>query len=148
VCGRARCPSRFSRSEGVCAAPGAAEPAAISSGVRTARPTWDEIDRRLRDIAARRAGLDLDEARWLLVARREGLHRHFGYARLEEYMERVLGYGPHAPTLLEEAVAAIRGTGFSAAEARRAVGAAASHAGAGASLEALIRAGFQQLHRP
>jgi hypothetical protein len=66
------------------------------SAVRTARPTWDEIDRRLRGIAARRAGLDLEEARWLLVARREELHRHLGYARLEEYMERVLGYGPHA----------------------------------------------------
>jgi hypothetical protein len=39
--------------------------AVVSSGVRTARPTWDEIDRRLRAIAARRTGLDLDEARWL-----------------------------------------------------------------------------------
>lgn len=66
------------------------------SAARTPRPTWDEIDRRLRDLAARRAGLDLEEARWLLVARREALHRHLGFATLEEYMERVLGYGPHA----------------------------------------------------
>lgn len=73
-----------------------AEVAFASSGARTVRPTWDEIDRRLRSIAARRAGLDLEEARWLLVARREELHRHLGFARLEEYMERVLGYGPHA----------------------------------------------------
>jgi hypothetical protein len=67
-----------------------------SSGARTVCPAWDEIDRRLRSIAARRAGLDVEEARWLLVARREGLHRHLGFARIEEYMERVLGYGPHA----------------------------------------------------
>jgi hypothetical protein len=66
------------------------------SGARTVRPTWHEIDRRLRAIAAKRVGLDLEEARWLLVARREGLHRHLGFARIEEYMERVLGYGPHA----------------------------------------------------
>ena len=58
------------------------ESAVIASDVRTVGPTWDEIDQRLRAIAARRAGLDLDEARWLLVARREGVHRHFGYARL------------------------------------------------------------------
>jgi hypothetical protein len=67
-----------------------------ASGGRTASPTWDEIDRRLRAIAAKRVGLDLEEARWLLVARREGMHRHLGFARLEEYMERVLGHGPHA----------------------------------------------------
>jgi hypothetical protein len=66
------------------------------SGDRTMRPTWDEIDRRLRAIAAKRVGLDLEEARWLLIARREELHRQLGFARLEEYMERVLGYGPHA----------------------------------------------------
>jgi hypothetical protein len=65
------------------------------SGARTDRPTWDEIDRQLRAIAARRAGLDLEEARWLVVARSEQLHRYLGYGRLEEYMERVLGYGPH-----------------------------------------------------
>jgi hypothetical protein len=67
-----------------------------TSGRRTVSPPWDEIDRQLRAIAAKRVGLDLEEARWLLVARREGLHRHLGFARLEEYMERVLGYGPHA----------------------------------------------------
>src|SRR5688500_284293 len=59
-------------------------------------PTWTEIDRNLRAIARRRAALDIDEARWLVMARRKALHRQFGYARLEEYLERVLGYGPHA----------------------------------------------------
>jgi hypothetical protein len=68
----------------------------FASGIRTVTPTWDEIDRRLRAIAARRVGLDMEEAQWLLAARRERLHRHLGFARIEEYMERVMGYGPHA----------------------------------------------------
>ena len=72
------------------------ENATESSGGRTVCPTWTEIDRNLRAIARRRAALDVDEARWLVMARREALHRQFGYARLEEYLERVLGYGPHA----------------------------------------------------
>src|SRR5688572_15944696 len=54
-------------------------------------PAWTEIDRNLRAIARRRAALDVDEARWLVMARRKPLHRQFGYARLEEYLERVLG---------------------------------------------------------
>jgi HNH endonuclease len=57
---------------------------------------WREADRQLRRIAARRAALDLDEARWLLVARRERVHEAFGFASLLEYVERVLGHRPHA----------------------------------------------------
>jgi hypothetical protein len=60
-------------------------------------------------------------------------------------------YGEPPPTLedtiVEDAVAAIRGTGFSAAEARSAVAAATSHVGPDAPIEELIRAAFQQLHR-
>src|SRR5690349_23983213 len=56
---------------------------------------WQQADRALRSIA-RRAGLDAEEARWLLVARRTALHRQLGFATLAEYLERVLGYGPHA----------------------------------------------------
>jgi hypothetical protein len=70
----------------------------VSSAGRTVRPTWAEIDQQLRAIAARRAALDLDEARWLVVARRTGMHRHLGFARLEEYVERVMGHGAHAAT--------------------------------------------------
>lgn len=65
------------------------------SGVRTHRPMWDEIDRHLRAIAARRIGLDLEEARWLVAARRAEVHRHLGHARLEDYLEHALGYTPH-----------------------------------------------------
>jgi hypothetical protein len=59
---------------------------------------WQSIDAQLRSIAARRAALDAEEARWLLEAQRADVHRHLGYATLLEYMERVLGYGPHAAT--------------------------------------------------
>ena len=56
---------------------------------------WQQADRALRSIAARRAGLDAEEMRWLLVARRTALHRQLGFATLAEYLERVLGYRPH-----------------------------------------------------
>src|SRR5688500_5874736 len=56
---------------------------------------WREADRALRRIAARRAALDLEEARWLLIARRESVHERFGYGSFLEYIERVLGYQPH-----------------------------------------------------
>lgn len=55
-----------------------------------------EADRQLRRIARRRAGLEADEARWLLVARRAAVHLAFGYATFAEYVERVLGHGPRA----------------------------------------------------
>src|SRR5262245_56162459 len=55
---------------------------------------WREIDRELRRIAKRRAGLDRDEARWLLAAQRAEVHRRVGCATFAEYVERVLGYGP------------------------------------------------------
>jgi len=58
------------------------------------RPDWKEADRALRRIAARRAGLDAEEARWLLVARAAGAHVECGFATFGEYIEHVLGYGP------------------------------------------------------
>jgi hypothetical protein len=62
------------------------------------QPSWKEADRALRRIAARRAGLDAEEARWLLVARDAEVHRRFGFASFAEYVERVLGYGPRTLT--------------------------------------------------
>lgn len=55
---------------------------------------WREADRQLRRIAKRRAGLDAEEARWLLAAERAQVHRQVGCATFAEYVERVLGYGP------------------------------------------------------
>jgi hypothetical protein len=34
----------------------------------------------------------------LVAARKTEVHRHLGFATLLEYVERVLGYGPHAAT--------------------------------------------------
>ena len=56
---------------------------------------WREIDRRMRRLAARRAALDVEEARMLVVAKRAEIHRHLGYGSFAEYIERVLGYAPN-----------------------------------------------------
>jgi hypothetical protein len=56
---------------------------------------WREIDRRVRGLAARRAAMDVEEARLLIEARRADVHRHLGYGSFDEYIERVLGYAPH-----------------------------------------------------
>jgi len=55
---------------------------------------WREAHRQLQQIAARRATLDAEEAKWLLIARRERVHVQLGYGSFIEYMERALGYRP------------------------------------------------------
>ena len=55
---------------------------------------WREIDRRVRRLAGRRAGLDAEEARLLIAAKAAEVHRHLGYGSFDEYLERVLGYAP------------------------------------------------------
>jgi hypothetical protein len=57
---------------------------------------WQEVDRRLREYARHRASLDAAEAFDLLRAEQLKLYFLFGFANLFEYMEHVLGYGPHA----------------------------------------------------
>jgi len=47
-------------------------------------------------IAKRRAGLDVDEAKWLLIARREQVHVPLGFGSFLEYLERTLGYRPRS----------------------------------------------------
>jgi hypothetical protein len=56
---------------------------------------WRAIDRRMRQLAARRAALDVEEARMLLLAKRLEIHRYLGYGSFAEYIERVLGYAPN-----------------------------------------------------
>ncbi|MCB9561145.1 MAG: HNH endonuclease [Kofleriaceae bacterium] len=58
--------------------------------------SWRQLDRQLRGVARRRAALDAEEARCLVLAQQLELHRRFGYATLLEYLERTLGYGPRA----------------------------------------------------
>ena len=57
---------------------------------------WREVDRQLRTIAQRRAALDAEEARWLRKAEALQLWRELGMVSALDYLERVLGYAPHA----------------------------------------------------
>ena len=53
-----------------------------------------EIDRELRRIAKKRAGLDIDEAQWLREAERHRVWRKLGFSTALEYLEDVFGYAP------------------------------------------------------
>ncbi len=55
-----------------------------------------ELDQRLRSYARRRGALDAAEALDLVSAEQVRIHLVFGCATLFEYLERALGYGPHA----------------------------------------------------
>ena len=57
---------------------------------------WMEVDTALRGIARRRAALDADEARWLREAQALKIWRPLGMTNAQDYMERILGYGPKA----------------------------------------------------
>lgn len=53
-----------------------------------------EIDRNLRTIAMRRAGLDAELARWLRRADHEQVWNELGYVHALEYLEDVFGFSP------------------------------------------------------
>jgi hypothetical protein len=55
---------------------------------------WREVDEKLRTIAAHRAALDAEEARWLREAERLQIWRPLGMVSALDYMERVLGLHP------------------------------------------------------
>jgi len=57
---------------------------------------YQQVDRRLREYTRHRSALDAAELFDLVRAEQLRLHVVFGYVTLYEYMERVLGYGPHA----------------------------------------------------
>jgi hypothetical protein len=61
---------------------------------QTRRPSWREAHQQLQRIARGRGALDVEEAKWLLVARETGAHRELGYGSFLEYVERTLGYAP------------------------------------------------------
>jgi hypothetical protein len=56
---------------------------------------WREIDRQLRSVAKRRAALDREELELIRKAITVQLWRPLGIVSMREYMENVLGYGPH-----------------------------------------------------
>lgn len=65
-------------------------------GAHGSNERWRTVDAKLRALAKKRSEMDAEEATWLVAARKAEVHRHLGLASLLEYMERVLGYGPHA----------------------------------------------------
>jgi hypothetical protein len=62
---------------------------------QTGEPEYRQIDRRLREYARRRSALDAAEAFDLVRAEDMKLYFHLGCSSLYDYLERVLGYGPH-----------------------------------------------------
>src|SRR5215208_428217 len=62
--------------------------------VKQASDNYREIDRQLRSIAKRRAGLDVEEARWLREAEKHSIWRKLGFSTALEYLEEVFGYSP------------------------------------------------------
>src|SRR5678816_1222413 len=59
-----------------------------------ARADWERAHAELVRLARTRAGLDSEEAHWLLIALRSGAHRRLGFASFLEYLERIFGYSP------------------------------------------------------
>src|SRR5215208_3070829 len=62
--------------------------------VKQASDSYREIDRQLRSIAKRRAGLDVEEARWLRETETLRIWRKLGFSTALEYLEDVFGYSP------------------------------------------------------
>ncbi len=56
--------------------------------------SWRQAHEALVRIATERAGLDFEEGRALVTARRTGAHARLGFASFLEYTERLFGYGP------------------------------------------------------
>jgi hypothetical protein len=56
------------------------------------RGSWLRAHQELVALAAKRAGLDIEEGRWLLRASRAGVHNELGYGSFNEYAERLFGY--------------------------------------------------------
>src|ERR1043166_3153989 len=61
---------------------------------RAGRADWRVVDRALRPIPARRAGLDAEELRWLREAEMLQIWRPLGMVSALDYLERVFGYPP------------------------------------------------------
>lgn len=55
---------------------------------------WQEAHAELTRLARIRAGLDLEEGRWLRAALSARVHERLGYASFIEYVERLFGYSP------------------------------------------------------
>jgi hypothetical protein len=59
-----------------------------------AAAAWQTAHEALVQLGRKRAGLDFEEGRWLLAARRAKAHQELGYGSFTEYAERLFGYPP------------------------------------------------------
>jgi len=57
---------------------------------------WVRAHEALSCLAKKRAALDAEEGRWLLVALRTAAHVHLGFGTFGEYVERLFGYKPRS----------------------------------------------------
>ena len=73
-----------------------AAPTWAPTGAKKVEADWRTVDRALRSIGKRRAGLDAEEARWLREAEALQIWRPLGMVSMLDYLERVLGYAPRA----------------------------------------------------
>jgi 5-methylcytosine-specific restriction endonuclease McrA len=71
-----------------------AEAVCWSIGDGATERDWRRAHAALMRLARERAAADAEEGRWLLVARRSGVHVHLGHGSFAEYVERLLGYSP------------------------------------------------------
>jgi hypothetical protein len=58
----------------------------------TENVSWMDVDHHLSRLGKRRAGLDYEEALWILAAKRTQAHRRRGHRSLAEYLMHVLGH--------------------------------------------------------
>src|SRR3954471_22560913 len=69
-------------------------PARAPDSWPSGRLDWRTVDRALRPIRQRRAGLDAEEAHWLREAEALEIWRPLGMVSALDYLERSLGYAP------------------------------------------------------
>ena len=72
------------------------EGGSIVEGSGVMESDWKVLHHKLRGIAQQRIKLEAEEIGYLVEAEEAQLHRRLGYATFLEYMERELGWGPHA----------------------------------------------------
>jgi hypothetical protein len=92
---------------------------------------WQVAHAALVELSRSRAGLDFDEGRWLLSARRSQAHARLGYGSFTEYIERLFGYSPrltHDKLRVAEALASLRRSGFGAERGAANAGISRRHA--------------------
>jgi hypothetical protein len=70
-------------------------PGRASIACERSEEPWREIDRQLRAVAKRRVALDAEELALIRKAIAVQLWRPLGMVSMREYLENVLGYGPH-----------------------------------------------------